>query len=102
MIEDNFEKQKTFYPKELKRRAFIEISKGKNLKDFLIQEGFDIEKQLKKNKKYCSKLTHKWKKEFFKHKEMLTLNSYKLTMEFLKEEINIIGTDAENTADTTN
>lgn len=88
--------QKIYYPKTLRRQAFIEISKGKKLCDFLIEKGYNISDLIKKDKKYALKLAHKWKQEFFTHKELININSYKLTDDILKDELMIIQSDKES------
>lgn len=88
--------QKNYYSKILRRRAFIEISKGKKLYDFLIEEGYNIDDLIKKDKKYALKLAHKWKKEFFEQRELIYVNSYRLTDKILKEELVLIQQEQED------
>ena len=82
------EKQKRIrYSKEFKRWALRVASSGKSNNDILRASGFDIEPLIKKDKKYASKLLHKWRKEIFENSSKMHISSMKLTDEVIKDEI---------------
>lgn len=75
------------YSKEFKRWALKEAVSGKNNNDILRASGFDIEPLIKKDKKYASKLLHKWRKEIFENSSKMYITSIKLTDKVIKDEI---------------
>lgn len=97
---DNFciknNKGKNFYSKSFRRWAFFELSKGKPLFEIFKEINFEIDERLKKDKKYLSKLTFKWKKEFFENPKKLMLTYYPLSSENLYEHISLLGDENED------
>ncbi len=80
-------KKRIFYPKEFKKYALKETIKGRKFEEILRSSGFDIDDLLTKDKKYCSKLYHKWKKEFYKKNELLYFINDKITSQAIEEEL---------------
>ncbi len=65
-------KQRVGYSKQFKRIALIEYSKGKSPNE--IFEYLSV-KLVSKDKKYASKLIHKWRNEFYKNLSLYTFSS---------------------------
>ena len=65
------EKHRIRYTKEFRRSAVLSVMQGKKSLEVLLSCGFDLSEVLKNDKKYASKLIHKWKKEFFKNQKSL-------------------------------
>lgn len=88
--------KRTYYPKEFKQFALKEALKGRSFEEILRTSGFEIDDLLKKDKKYCHKLFHKWKKEFYQKKELLYFINGKITAKSLEEEIEILKNETQN------
>jgi len=80
-------KKRLYYSKDFKRLALTEVIKGKKLEDVLYSGGYDISALLKNDKKYCSKLLHKWRIEVCKNNEQIYLLNTSVSDEILKSEI---------------
>lgn len=89
-------KGKNFYSKAFRKRAFFELSKGKPLFEIFKDINFKIDERLKKDKKYLSKLTFKWKKEFFENPRELMPNYCPLSEDNLYEYISLLGDENED------
>ncbi|MBQ8848610.1 MAG: hypothetical protein IJ003_06665 [Candidatus Gastranaerophilales bacterium] len=86
-------KERISFTKEFKRRALIELSKGKTPEDILNNAThFDIKTS---DKKYYSKLMHKWRCELYKNSKFIAFNSITPSIEDIKKEIEDIGEDEE-------
>lgn len=79
--------KRTTFSKGLKRKILIEITKGVKPEDALLKYAFDSLGDITKDKKYASKLIHKWRKEIYEHKEFLYLINHELDDEALDYEI---------------
>lgn len=80
--------KKTYFSKQFKRIALIEYSKGKSAREVFKILGHEI---LSDDKKYASKLIHKWKMEFYDKLCLPELSIRKLDKNLLMYEIeNII------------
>jgi len=75
------------YSKEFKRKALLNIMQGEDALEVLKSSGFDLAQVLKNDKKYVSKIIHKWKKEIYQNKENMYLVNSEITNNILKEEI---------------
>ena len=95
--------QRVSFSKKLKRKMLLEFAKGKNPKDFLFESAFSSLKDITNDKKYSSKLLHKWKKELYLNKNILSILSHHIdnqmidyeienmdSSEFLKQQENIL------------
>lgn len=70
---ENF--QRISYTKSFKRRALLELVKGKLPQDILKSATKDILSFNTSDKKYFSKLLHKWKKELYCDNRYVFFNS---------------------------
>ena len=79
------------YSHDFKRQAVLEVYSGRKADEVLLESGYDLTELMKKDKKYAAKLIHKWKREFMKNPESLSiLNVEKLTDECLLKEISYL------------
>ena len=81
------EKKRTTFSKYFKRRTLIDVATGKNFEDILHDFGIDVEDALKKDRKYCAKLIHKWRQEIYHNNELLYFANSNSSNNELKEEI---------------
>ena len=79
--------QRVSFSKKIKRKMLLEFAKGKNPKDFLLEFVFDSLTNITKDKKYCAKLLHKWKKELYQNKNILSVLSHKIDKQMIEYEI---------------
>lgn len=84
---NNKNKTRIRYSKEFKRKALLEIAKGKTPLEVLKSSGFNLDEVLKNDKKYPCKIIHKWKKEFYEHNEIIQTLNGKITDKKLLYEI---------------
>ncbi len=83
------------FSENFKRRVLLEFSKGKSPNEALSVFGYDANKFNNNDKKYSSKLIHKWHKELYKNREIL-FNSWKnIKNTDLQYEINSMADDDE-------
>ncbi len=70
---DNFKtrKKRVAYTKQFKRIALIEYSKGKKPNEIFKSLGVEL---VSNDKKYASKLLHKWKVEFYKNLSLYSMS----------------------------
>ncbi len=81
-------KKRIYYSKDFKYQTLLDVANGKKIEDILRLYGVDIDSALKRDKKYCSKLLYKWKKELnISNKEN---KSVKNTQSMLKALIQIL------------
>ena len=83
------------FSKDFKRKALIELAKGKSSQEIITQATFDILEINTIDKKYYSKLMHKWRKDLYANNALISFLSVKPTNENLNIEINNIGFDDE-------
>ncbi len=88
--------QRVHFSKYFKRRALIEFAKLKKPNEALIACGFDLEKELEKDKNYAAKLLHKWRKELYANYKMMSFMNFELTDEVLKQEIEYVSDGSED------
>lgn len=81
------DKKRIYYSKSFKRKALIDYSQGRNFEEILKSNGFNIETALKNDKKYCSKLLYKWKKELYCNNEIIYFINSDITQEDIMYEI---------------
>ena len=86
--------QRVSFSKKIKRKMLLEFAKGKNPKDFLLEFAFSSLINITKDKKYSSKLLHKWKKELYLNKNILSILSHKIDNQMIDYEIENIDTSA--------
>jgi hypothetical protein len=72
----------------------LEFAKGKNPKDFLLESAFSSLKDITNDKKYSSKLLHKWKKELYLNKNILSILSHHIDNQMIDYEIENIDSSA--------
>ena len=75
------------FSKPFKRRALLAYANGKKAKEILNKESSD--------KKYASKLIHKWRNELYKNPNLIALIYENIDLEHFYEEIDLIGDDFE-------
>ena len=88
MNKNTKEKTRIYFTKSFKRWALIEFANGKKASEILKNKSND--------KKYASKLIHKWKKELYQNPNLIALLYENTDFEHFQKEINIIGEDNEN------
>ena len=88
-------KKRIYYSKDFKRQALIEVANGKNFKDVLRAYGVDIDAAIKKDKKYCEKLIHKWKREVYENNELLYFVNNEISSKNLNIEIEFLNDDQD-------
>lgn len=86
-----FNNERKTFSKKIKRELLLEVIKGKNVKNALLE----MVQGETKDKKYASKLLHKWKKEFHLNLETLFLLNHEVDKKMIKSEINSLGLDNE-------
>ena len=79
--------KRIYYSKNFKRQALISVANGANFEDILRSGGFDIDCAIKKDKKYCAKLLHKWRKELYKNNELICFTGDNITFSMLENEL---------------
>ena len=79
--------QRVSFSKKLKRKMLLEFAKGKNPKEFLLEAVFESLADITKDKKYSSKLLHKWKKELYLNKNILSILSCQVDNQMIDYEI---------------
>ena len=73
----------------------LEIAKGAKPKDaFLKYVALELS-DLSDDKKYISKIVHKWKKELYENREMLFFLNHDVDDEMIEEEILSLGNDLD-------
>ncbi len=96
MAEKDNKKKKTNFSKEQKRRALVELSKGKS-PDEVFEIVFENSGKLKSaDKKYRAKLLHKWRNEMYNNKEVLNFQKKEMNNETLEYEIKNMDIEIEN------
>jgi len=85
--EKDSQKQRKYFSKSYKRKALLEFSKGKRASDIIENESED--------KKYASKLIHKWRRELYINRNLITLAPENIEVDYCPAEIDEIGTDNE-------
>ena len=81
------EKNRIFFSKSFKRKALLEFARGIKASDILNKKS--------KDKKYASKLIHKWRKELYLNPNILALIYENVDFSYAKQEIDLIGDDNE-------
>ena len=84
-----------YYSKDFKLQALLETENGTRLEDVLFKYGFNINEALKRDKKYCSKLLYKWRKELTKDGKFLNLYADKIYKSVIEYEIQNLNTTDE-------
>lgn len=87
--------QRVHFSKYFKRRALIEFARLKKPNEALIACGFDLEKELVKDKKYAAKLLHKWRKELYNNNQIMSFMNFDLTDEVIKNELMYVSNGLE-------
>jgi transposase-like protein len=90
------DKKRTYYSKDFKRKALYEVINGADFEDVLRKFGIDVDSLIKNDKKYCSKLLSKWKKEVYENNEMLYLINSKISNSDIENELRFLVDDDEN------
>jgi len=85
-----------YYSKIFKQQALFEVANGEKLELVLRKNGYDIDDALKKDKKYCSKLLYKWRKELQESKITKNLNTLEDTACIINQEINNLDDDKKD------
>ena len=91
-LQNNKIKSKNTFSRQFKRKFLLEYSKGKKPNDIFEEFGIN----LTSDKKYASKMLHKWKNELYKNPLMLISEYVNLDLSYVNEEITAIGNDFEN------
>lgn len=88
--------QRVSFSRKIKRKILLEVAKGKSPQEALLMYAFDSIEEISKDKKYASKLLHKWRKEMYENKEILNFLNHQFSFEMLDCEIDNMGSDEEN------
>ena len=79
------------FSRKFKRKVLLEYLKGKKPDKIFSEFGVEFTN----DKKYASKLIHKWKEELYKNFNILALSYINIDKNYSKTEINSIGSDEE-------
>jgi len=91
------EKKRIYYDKNFKNLFLYKLSKDENPEKIITENGYDIKNLLLKDKKYLSKLIHKWKKDLLESNlEIANFKNQNLTSYNLLYEINSSSKENEN------
>lgn len=63
--------QRVSFSKKIKRKILLELAKGKRPQDILLEYAFVSLSNITQDKKYSSKLLHKWRKELYSNKTLI-------------------------------
>ena len=83
------------FSKRIKRKILLEVAKGKNPNEVLLEYAFLSLEDVTKDKKYAAKLLHKWRRELYENREILNILNHDVTCEMLDYEIETMGCDDE-------
>ncbi|MBQ8635689.1 hypothetical protein IJ425_06020 [bacterium] len=86
---------RTSFSKRIKRKILLEVAKGRNPNEVLLECAFLSLDDVTKDKKYAAKLLHKWRKELYENKEILNILNHDVNREMLDYEIEAMGCDDE-------
>ena len=89
-------KQRIYYSKDFKYQTLLEVAKGRNFEEILRSYGYDIDSAIKKDKKYCSKLLYKWRKELYGNNKNVSNTNSEATQSMLNSIIQILNDDDKN------
>lgn len=97
--EDDFHKvyERVHFSRYFKRRVLLEYARLKKPNEALRACGFDIDSALLIDKKYASKLIHKWRKELYQNHHMRSFMNCEMTDEALKREIEFLKSEDDST-----
>lgn len=90
-----FNNERKTFSKKFKREILLEFIKGENIKNKLLEAA----QEKTKDKKYASKLLHKWKKEFHLNPEAMLLLNHEIDIKMVENEVNSLGLDNEEEID---
>ena len=88
--------QRVRFSKKIKREILLEITKGESAQNALLKHAFTSLEEISKDKKYASKLLHKWKQELYENKEIINLLNHNIDNKIIETEINNIGDDKKD------
>lgn len=75
------------FSKTIKRKVLLEYSKGKKVNSIVRELLFENLEEMTNDDKYASKLIHKWRQEYYIHREILNSTLFNPTDEFLEYEL---------------
>ena len=89
-------KKRISYSKDFKYSALIRVINGENFEDVLRSSGFNIDNLIKKDKKYCPKLLHKWKKEIYENPELIYFINNEISNNEIEAQIEILSKNCKD------
>ena len=93
--EVKFNKERVSFSRSIKRKILLEIANGKNPNKVLMELANIPKEKFNNDKKYATKLIHKWRKEMYENKEILNILNHDLNQKIIEDEIVAIGDDKE-------
>lgn len=95
-----FNSQRITFSKKIKRRVLLEIAKNRKPREVFCEVAFSNIDEVSSDKKYISKLVHKWRKELYNNKAILSILNQEVDINSLDYEIEtllkVISKDEKN------
>lgn len=87
--------QRISFSKKIKRQILLDVARGYDENETFLRHTQVLLSEITSDKKYVSKILHKWRKELYADREYLKINSYGVDKIMLQDEIKNMGKDEE-------